>query len=75
LLNPALAQTSWKGAIMTAANWRAQLRQRLQALDWERARADVRPFLERERDLALVTKETLLSLLSGRDKPQTIGRR
>jgi hypothetical protein len=34
-----------------------------EALDWERARADVRPFLERERDIAMVTAEALGSLL------------
>ena len=63
LLNAALAQTSWKGPILTAENWREQVRHRILALDWRRARADVRPFLERERDLDLVTKETLTGLL------------
>jgi hypothetical protein len=48
---------------MTTGNWREELRQRLESLDWERARADVRPFLERERDIALVSAETLGSLL------------
>jgi hypothetical protein len=64
LLNAALAQTGWKGPAMTAINWRSELRQRLKTLDWQSAQADVRPFLERERDLALVTPETLGSLLS-----------
>ncbi|MBI5604321.1 MAG: nucleotidyl transferase AbiEii/AbiGii toxin family protein [Deltaproteobacteria bacterium] len=64
LLNAALAQTGWQGPVMTASNWRDELRNRLEALDWERARADVRPFLERERDIALVTAEALGSLLS-----------
>ena len=63
LLNSALAQTRWKGAIMTATNWRGEIRKLLMTLDWERARADVRPFLERERDLDLVREETLLNLL------------
>jgi hypothetical protein len=63
LLNAALAQTSWKGPILTAENWREQVRDRISALDWRRVRADVRPFLERERDLDLVTKETLTGLL------------
>ena len=63
LLNSALAQTAWKGAIMTAANWREETRKRMNMLDWERARADVRPFLERERDLDLVSKEILSKLL------------
>jgi hypothetical protein len=50
---------------MTAPNWRKQIRQRMKTLDWERARADVRPFLERERDLDLVSKEILGKLLGG----------
>jgi hypothetical protein len=64
LLNAALAQTEWKGLVLTAATWREQLRQRIDTLDWEKARADVRPFLERERDLDLVTKEGLGRLLA-----------
>ncbi len=63
LLNAALAQTGWKGSVMTAGNWRDEIRKRLTALDWDKARADVRPFLERERDMAMVNKETLDSLL------------
>lgn len=70
LLNAALAQTGWKGAVMTTANWRGELRRRMKKLDWDRARADVRPFLERERDIDLLTKETLGSLLGGRKTPR-----
>jgi predicted nucleotidyltransferase component of viral defense system len=64
LLNAALGQTGWKGSALTAENWRAQVRRRVAALDWEKARADVRPFLERERDLDLVSKEVLGRLLA-----------
>jgi predicted nucleotidyltransferase component of viral defense system len=64
LLNAALAQTGWQGPGLTAANWREQVRKRIEVLDWEKARADVRPFLERENDLGLVTKEVLDRLLS-----------
>jgi len=63
LLNAALAQTGWQGPVMTASNWRDELRRRIEALDWERARADVLPFLERERDITLVTAESLGGLL------------
>jgi predicted nucleotidyltransferase component of viral defense system len=63
LLNATLTQTGWKGPAMTTSNWRDELRQRLGTLDWEGARADIRPFLERERDIALVSAETLGSLL------------
>jgi predicted nucleotidyltransferase component of viral defense system len=68
LLNSALAQTAWKGAIMTAATWREEIRKRMNLLDWEGARADVRPFLERERDLDLVSKEVLSKLLGGQGR-------
>jgi hypothetical protein len=64
LLNAALKQTGWNGPVMTMANWRKEVRERLMALDWDKARDDVRPFLERERDLALVTFETIDHLLS-----------
>jgi predicted nucleotidyltransferase component of viral defense system len=64
LLNAALAQTGWQGPVLTAENWREQVRKRTEVLDWEKARADVRPFLERENDLGLVAKEVLDRLLS-----------
>jgi len=63
LLNAALAQTGWTGPTMAASNWRQELRQRVENLDWENARADVRPFLERERDIDLVDREVLCGLL------------
>jgi hypothetical protein len=63
LLNAALVQTGWAGPVMTAGNWRDEVRQRIESLDWKRARADVSPFLERERDIALVTAEALDGLL------------
>ncbi|MGI6496080.1 MAG: nucleotidyl transferase AbiEii/AbiGii toxin family protein [Kiritimatiellia bacterium] len=62
-LNAALAQTSWEGPTLTAANWRSELARRLEAVEWERARADVSPFLERTSDIDLVSAETLGKLL------------
>ena len=64
LLNAALRQSGWDGAELTPASWRAALRNRLDALDWERAAADVGPFLERQEDVELVAKENALSLLA-----------
>lgn len=66
LLNAALAQTGWSSPILTTGNWRNQLALRLKTLDWDRARADVRPFLERDRDLDLISPETLNQLLKTR---------
>lgn len=64
LLNASLEQTGWRGPAMTEANWRDQVRQRLAAVDWEQARPDVRPFLERERDVDLVAHDVLADLLA-----------
>jgi predicted nucleotidyltransferase component of viral defense system len=63
LLNAALEQTSWDGPRLTEANWRKQLKNRIESLDWEKARADVKPFLERDRDIDLVNKDVLINLL------------
>ena len=63
-LNAALKQTDWEGPRMTETNWQKQLKNRIESLDWDKARADIKPFLERDQDLALVKKEVLVSLLS-----------
>jgi hypothetical protein len=63
LLTNALAQTGWQSETLTAATWRAAVADRLRDADWGRARADVRPFLEREQDVALVDRDALLKLL------------
>lgn len=65
LLNAALAQTGWTGPAMTESNWRREVWQRLEKLDWDQAREDVRPFLEHERDLSLVSAEAIGQLLGG----------
>lgn len=64
LLSAALEQTGWSGPAVTSANWPQLVRGRADSLDWETVRADVRPFLERERDLALVSADVLFSLLA-----------
>ena len=63
LLNAALRQTEWPGDEMTPSNWRPLIALRLHALDWGRAAADVRPFLERQDDVDLVSEENALRLL------------
>jgi hypothetical protein len=67
MLNAALAQTRWPGPAMTPANWREAIQQQLANLDWPAAQADVRPFLEREHELQLVTPEALSQLLRDRE--------
>jgi len=63
MLNNALHQTGWQGPQVTEANWREVVWQRLAALPWDRVVDDVRPFLEREADVALLTKENLARVL------------
>ena len=63
-LNNALAQTGWQGPIVTAANWRGLVKDKLDSVDWRRARRDITPFLDREQDAAFVSREVLMPLLS-----------
>ncbi len=63
LLNAALQQTGWSGPDITPTNWRPILEKKLVSIDWETARSDVLPFLEREADVALVTRENAVGLL------------
>ena len=63
LLNHALKQTQWDGPEVTEQSWRALLIKRLEKVDWKQVVEDVRPFLEREADLSLVTKGNCLRLL------------
>jgi len=63
LLNNALQQTGWGGAPLTERNWRATVRNRLQALAWDRVVTDVRPFLQPSVNLDLLTLENVLQVL------------
>lgn len=62
-LNNALRQTNWDGEAIGKETWRQQLRERVISLDWPAVLADVRPFIERPNELAMLTKESLLNLL------------
>lgn len=63
LLNNALAQTDWQGGVLTEANWREQVRERLRTLGWKDIQADVRPFVEPGFDLNLLTLTNLERVL------------
>ncbi len=63
LLRSALAQTGWSGPVVTSGNWRRIVAMTMRGLDWGRARADVRPFLEREKEIDLVSLANVLRLL------------
>ncbi len=64
LLNHALQQTGWSGESLTSDTWRSAVRARLETVDWEQARDDVRPFLEPGADESLLTTTTILGLLA-----------
>lgn len=63
LLNSALSQTGWKGPELVTGNWRKAVADKLRGIDWTAARSDVRPFLERPREVDLIRREHLLPLL------------
>lgn len=63
LLNHALAQTEWTGPSLTVKNWREIVRSKIEAISFEQALDDVRPFLGSSEDIGLLTKNNLLSLL------------
>jgi predicted nucleotidyltransferase component of viral defense system len=64
MLNNALAQTGWTGPRLTEEKWRATVKVRIAALDWARVVSDVRPFLEHEEDVAMLTRENVLRVLN-----------
>ena len=64
LLNNALAQGSWHGGKMTEENWKRQIWQRLQGLNWTAVANDVQPFVEPGFDLKLLNQENFGSLLA-----------
>lgn len=63
-LQNALDQTQGAG-VCDAQSWLALVRARLESLDIDAVLADVRPFLERPQDAALLTRENLLGLVKG----------
>lgn len=61
--NNAMAQTGWKGGLLTPENWKEKVRLQLLDMDWKNLQEDVRPFIEPGFDLNLLTKENLERLL------------
>ena len=64
LLNNALIQTRWNGVTLNQENWREAIYNRLRSIQWEQALDDVRPFLEKPEEMALLTRENVLGLLA-----------
>jgi hypothetical protein len=63
LLNNALEQTNWDGDILTELNWKDQVYQKLNTISWSEIVDDVRPFVEPNFDLNLLTLENFKKLL------------
>lgn len=61
LLEHALAQT--KTSALPREGWRAAVTRRLETLDWKAVVADLRPFVERQSDLEVLSKEAIHKLL------------
>ena len=49
---------------MNAANWKAAVSRRLEAMDWHKARLEVGKFLEHPQDVATLDKHNALRLLA-----------
>jgi hypothetical protein len=63
LLQNALLQTGWDGPVPDEKNWREILCQRLGKIDWKKSANDVKPFLERSSEVALLTQENFERIL------------
>ncbi|MBN1835150.1 MAG: nucleotidyl transferase AbiEii/AbiGii toxin family protein [Spirochaetales bacterium] len=63
LLRASLAQTGMELSDAEVADWRGLLEARLAGIDWNRAAADLQPFLERSEEISLLSPEHVLPLL------------
>jgi hypothetical protein len=50
-------------------NWRDVVHQSIAGLQWKRVVADVRPFLEQESQIPLLTHENLMRVLENKQSP------
>ena len=64
LLNNALKQTSESNIQLTPDNWQQHVAERIEQLDWGKVIADVKPFIEKQNDIQLLTKENLIKILT-----------
>ena len=70
LLNNALQQTGWGGDSLTDQNWQQIIGEKIDELDWNRLIPDVRPFLENQAEVDLLSRTNLRRLL-GLDRPSS----
>jgi predicted nucleotidyltransferase component of viral defense system len=62
-LNNALAQSKWQGPAISKVNWREVVSDGVAKADWKKLRSDVEQFLERPRDIELLSQEAVLKML------------
>jgi predicted nucleotidyltransferase component of viral defense system len=60
-LNNALAQSNWLGPVISKLNWREVVSSAVTKADWSKVRSDIEPFLERPRDIELLSQEAVLT--------------
>ncbi len=70
-LKSGLNQTGWSGEQPTVRSWPGLVAARVENVRWDRAVEDVRPFLERQSELSLLTKENCLRILEGKQAKAT----
>jgi len=69
LLGNALAQSGWEGEALDAGNWYKVLGRRVEGLDWAKVVDDVRPFVESQEDLELLSRENVVNALTRKAAP------
>ena len=63
MLNNALHQFAPDNPVINETSWRRQIASVLERLDWKAVRNDVSPFLERQEEVEMLTREGVLKLL------------
>ena len=66
MLNNALRQTGWTGRSLTPRTWPRAVEAKVARFSWDRAQADVRPFLESASEVDLLGRENLLEVVRSR---------
>lgn len=64
MLNNALLQTKWEGPQINSKNWKDILSSKINNINWDSARKDVSPFLEREGEKVLLTPDNFSNLIN-----------
>ena len=67
LLNNALKQTLWTGPELTQENWRQQIAMSVSEFNWNKVVADVKPFIEKQSDLQMLSRQNLIKLLKDKE--------